>query len=86
VGFESNNMWFRYPIYGGMQDWNYIHGGCFELTLEISDTKWPKADEVPLCLVRFHFYCWRPFDNSFSVLLFILTFCYSFLSSGNTIG
>ena len=39
---------FRYPIYGGMQDWNYIHGGCFELTLEISDTKWPKAAEVPL--------------------------------------
>ena len=39
---------FRYPIYGGMQDWNYIHGGCFELTLEISDTKWPKAAEVSL--------------------------------------
>jgi hypothetical protein len=39
---------FRYPIYGGMQDWNYIHGGCFELTLEISDTKWPKASEVYL--------------------------------------
>uniref|UniRef100_A0A804LTL6 Peptidase M14 domain-containing protein n=1 Tax=Zea mays TaxID=4577 RepID=A0A804LTL6_MAIZE len=38
----------RYPIYGGMQDWNYIHGGCFELTLEISDTKWPKADELPI--------------------------------------
>ena len=36
----------RYPIYGGMQDWNYIHGGCFELTLEISDIKWPQADEV----------------------------------------
>jgi len=31
-----------------MQDWNYIHGGCFELTLEISDTKWPKAAEVSL--------------------------------------
>lgn len=37
---------FRYPIYGGMQDWNYIHGGCFEITLEISDIKWPKANEV----------------------------------------
>ena len=36
----------RYPIYGGMQDWNYIHGGCFELTLEITDNKWPPADEV----------------------------------------
>lgn len=36
----------RYPIYGGMQDWNYIHHGCFELTLEISDDKWPNASEV----------------------------------------
>lgn len=40
------NKFFRYPIYGGMQDWNYIHGGCFELTLEISDNKWPNAEEV----------------------------------------
>lgn len=29
-----------------MQDWNYIHEGCFELTLEISDVKWPNAIEV----------------------------------------
>lgn len=36
----------RYPLYGGMQDWNYIHAGCFELTLEISDNKWPNAAEV----------------------------------------
>ncbi|KAL0352496.1 UNVERIFIED_CONTAM: Carboxypeptidase SOL1 [Sesamum calycinum] len=37
----------KYPIYGGMQDWNYIHHGCFELTLEISDNKWPNATELP---------------------------------------
>ncbi|XP_068648213.1 carboxypeptidase SOL1-like isoform X2 [Aristolochia californica] len=43
-GITNGALW--YPIYGGMQDWNYIHGGCFELTLEISDNKWPKADEV----------------------------------------
>uniref|UniRef100_A0A2P2M969 Peptidase M14 domain-containing protein n=1 Tax=Rhizophora mucronata TaxID=61149 RepID=A0A2P2M969_RHIMU len=41
----------RYPIYGGMQDWNYIHAGCFELTLEISDNKWPNANEVR-CLFK----------------------------------
>ncbi|KAM2363605.1 hypothetical protein ACFX1X_002659 [Malus domestica] len=29
-----------------MQDWNYKNGGCFELTLEISDNKWPTANEV----------------------------------------
>ncbi|XP_062228026.1 carboxypeptidase SOL1-like isoform X4 [Phragmites australis] len=45
-GITNGAFW--YPIYGGMQDWNYIHGGCFELTLEISDTKWPKAAELPV--------------------------------------
>ncbi|KAJ8747693.1 hypothetical protein K2173_007855 [Erythroxylum novogranatense] len=34
LGRISNLM--RYPIYGGMQDWNYIHAGCLELTLEIT--------------------------------------------------
>ncbi|CAN8235503.1 unnamed protein product [Cochlearia groenlandica] len=44
-GITNGASW--YPIYGGMQDWNYIHGGCFELTLEISDNKWPRASELP---------------------------------------
>ncbi|XP_057974501.1 carboxypeptidase SOL1 isoform X2 [Malania oleifera] len=44
-GITNGALW--YPIYGGMQDWNYIFGGCFELTLEISDNKWPGADELP---------------------------------------
>ncbi|TYK04505.1 carboxypeptidase SOL1 isoform X2 [Cucumis melo var. makuwa] len=44
-GITNGAAW--YPIYGGMQDWNYIHGGCFELTLEITDNKWPPADELP---------------------------------------
>ncbi|XP_052203673.1 carboxypeptidase SOL1 isoform X2 [Diospyros lotus] len=43
-GITNGASW--YPIYGGMQDWNYIYGGCFELTLEISDNKWPTADET----------------------------------------
>lgn len=43
-GITNGASW--YPIYGGMQDWNYIHAGCFELTLEISDNKWPNASEV----------------------------------------
>ncbi|KAG6518238.1 hypothetical protein ZIOFF_021642 [Zingiber officinale] len=45
-GITNGALW--YPIYGGMQDWNYIHGGCFELTLEISDNKWPPANELPV--------------------------------------
>ena len=24
-----------YPIYGSMQDWNYVVGRCLELTLEL---------------------------------------------------
>ncbi|KAJ7974004.1 Carboxypeptidase SOL1 [Quillaja saponaria] len=43
-GITSGASW--YPIYGGMQDWNYIHAGCFELTLEVSDNKWPAANET----------------------------------------
>ncbi|XP_058111276.1 carboxypeptidase SOL1 isoform X2 [Magnolia sinica] len=45
-GITNGASW--YPIYGGMQDWNYIHKGCFELTLEVSDNKWPKANELPI--------------------------------------
>ncbi|KAK9943753.1 hypothetical protein M0R45_009351 [Rubus argutus] len=43
-GITNGASW--YPIYGGMQDWNYINGGCLELTLEISDNKWPTANEL----------------------------------------
>ncbi|CAN1731085.1 Carboxypeptidase SOL1 [Linum perenne] len=44
-GITNGAFW--YPIYGAMQDWNYIHAGCFELTLEVSDDKWPSIDEIP---------------------------------------
>ena len=32
-GTTNGAAW--YPIYGSMQDWNYIVGGCMELTLEL---------------------------------------------------
>lgn len=36
-----------YAISGGMQDWNYIWLGAFEITLEISGPKWPAASTLP---------------------------------------
>lgn len=29
-----------------MQDWNYLAAGCMELTLELSQNKWPPAEEL----------------------------------------
>jgi len=36
-----------YLIHGGMQDWNYYWMGCNEVTIELSDTKWPSASTLP---------------------------------------
>ncbi|KAL6786083.1 hypothetical protein ACKKBG_A01330 [Auxenochlorella protothecoides x Auxenochlorella symbiontica] len=38
-GITNGAAW--YPIYGSMQDWVYLATGCFELTLEVSESKWP---------------------------------------------
>ena len=29
------------------QDWNYLVGGCMELTLEVSEGKWPPDASLP---------------------------------------
>jgi len=36
-----------YLIHGGMQDWNYYWMGCNEVTIELSNTKWPSASTLP---------------------------------------
>ena len=44
-GITNGADW--YAINGGMQDWNYVWRGGFELTLELSNTKWPAASTLP---------------------------------------
>ena len=39
-GVTNGAYW--YPLYGGMQDWDYIHNNCVFLTVELDDKKWPK--------------------------------------------
>ena len=44
-GITNGTAW--YPIYGGMQDWNYVWMKCNEVTVEVSNTKWPNASLLP---------------------------------------
>ncbi|KAF8071164.1 SOL1 [Scenedesmus sp. PABB004] len=44
-GIINGAQW--YPVYGGMQDWNYFAARCFGLTLELSDAKWRPPADLP---------------------------------------
>jgi len=43
-GITNGSQW--YPVYGGMQDWMYIVGDTYELTLEISESKHPPESYI----------------------------------------
>lgn len=59
-GITNGAKW--YSLYGGMQDWNYLHTNCFEITLELGCRKYPYAKDMPKY--------WQ--DNKRSLLKFIM--------------
>jgi len=44
-GITSGYEW--YPINGGIQDWLYAYYDCIDLTIELSNIKWPIAKNLP---------------------------------------
>jgi len=43
-GITNGAAW--YVITGGLQDWTYDQTGCLDITIEISNVKWPPASQL----------------------------------------
>ena len=59
-GITNGAAW--YPLPGGMQDWMYLRAGCMELTLEISECKYPAFQFIEGF--------WRDNQDSMTALLY----------------
>jgi carboxypeptidase D len=59
LGIVNGASW--YEVSGGMQDWNYVFGNCFEVTVEMNCVKFPKANQL--------YDLWN--EHKFSLLHFI---------------
>ena len=44
-GISNGSAW--YAMLGGMQDWNYRYASCNEVTIELSNVKWPPEAQLP---------------------------------------
>jgi hypothetical protein len=44
-GITNGADW--YVVQGGMQDWSYVFHNDLQVTIELSDNKWPRYSEIP---------------------------------------